>query len=232
MKAIFKREIAAYFTSPQGYVFVGVFMLLSGFLFWMTMFRQGLGDIGLVLQMCMLILILITPIITMRLLAEEKANKTDQLLLTAPVKVSGIIAGKFFAACSVFLIACLTTLPYVVISAVYGDIVIGEIIATYIGFILMGALLLSVGIFISSLTESQIVAAILSYGIMLALFFSGQLQTGVGLIDNVLKYFDISAWSNDFFRGIISPTGLCYYLTFTFLMLFLTAGNVESRRWR
>ncbi len=232
MKAIFKREFNAYFTSPIGYVFVGVFMLLSGIFFGITMFVQGYGNIDMVLPMCIMILVLITPIITMRLLAEERANKTDQLLLTSPVKVSGIVSGKFFAALMVFLIACATTMPYVVISAVYGDIVWGEVIATYMGFILMGALLLAIGIFISSLTESQIVAAVISYGVMLALFFSGMIQTRVDFIDKILKYFNISSWSSDFFRGVISPTGVCYYVTFTCLFLFLAVRKVESRRWR
>jgi len=232
MKAILKREFNAYFSSPIGYVFVGVFMLLSGIFFALTMFYQGYGDVSDVLPMCIMILVLITPIITMRLLAEERNSKTDQLLLTAPVKVSSIIAGKFLASFFVFLLACATTLPYVVISFVYGSSAPGKIITTYIGFILMGALLLAIGLFISALTESQIVAAVLSYGIMLALFFSSAIKTNVDFLDKIIDYFDISSWSSDFFRGVISPTGVCYYVVFTLLFLFLAARKVESRRWQ
>ncbi len=232
MKAIYNRELSAYFTSPIGYVFVGVFMLLSGLFFGYYMFRLMVGDIALILPMCLIFLILLAPILTMRLLAEERANKTDQLLLTAPINVSSIVLGKYFAAYTVFLIACATTLPYLIVAAICGDVAWGEVIASYVGFLFIGALIIAIGIFVSSLTESQIVAAVITYGLLLALFFSSMISTGVDIIDEILGYFNISAWSDDFFRGIFSPSGIIYYVAFTALCLFLTMRKIESRRWK
>lgn len=232
MKAIFKRELRAYFTSPLGYIFVGVFMLLSGIFFGLYMFTYSIGSVQMILPNCAMILVFLIPIITMRLLAEERANKTDQLLLTAPVKVSSIVLGKYFAACCVLLIAVATTLFYLVIASIWGEVAIGETVCAYLGIILMGALLVSIGLFISSLTESQIIAAVVTYGVTLALFFISAVSTNIEIIDKILNYLNVSYWSNAFYRGILSPSGFVYYLSFTALLLLLTVRKVESRRWR
>ena len=232
MKAIYKREMHAYFTNPIGYVFIGVFMLLSGIFFSVEMFRNRVGSVTDVLPVCMVVLMLLVPIITMRLFAEEKANKTDQLLLTSPVKVSDIVKGKFFAAMSVFALSVLSTLSYVVIGSIYGDILIGETFCSYLGYFLFGALLISIGLFVSTLTENQIVAAVLTYGITLVLFFSSMIRTSIPLVDNIIKFFQISAWNESFSRGVITLSGAMYYLSFTVLFLVLSSRQIESRRWR
>lgn len=232
MKAIYKREMHAYFTSPIGYVFIGVFMLLSGIFFSVEMFRHRVGSVTDVLPICMVVLMLLVPIITMRLFAEEKANKTDQLLLTAPIKVTEIVKGKFFAAMSIFAVSVLSTLSYVVIGSIYGDILIGETFCAYLGYFLFGALLISIGLFVSTLTENQIVAAVLTYGITLALFFSSMIRTSIPFVDNIIKFFQISAWNESFSRGVITLSGVMYYLSFTILFLVLSSRQIESRRWR
>lgn len=232
MKAIFKREMLSYFTTPVGYVFIGVFMLLSGSDYRAALFVNKNGSIGEVLASCMAILVLLVPIITMRLLAEEKNSKTDQLLLTAPVKVSDIVFGKFFAAFCVFLASVATTVPYLIITAVWGNIVLSEIITAYLGYILIGGLLISIGLFISSMTESQIVAAVITYGVTMALFYAGSITVGIEIIDSVIKYLGILNWSNNFYLGIVSVSDIFYYLSFTLLCLFLTVRKVESRRWK
>ncbi|MBR5535244.1 MAG: ABC-2 transporter permease, partial [Clostridia bacterium] len=135
MKAVYKREMLSYFTTMTGYVFVGVFMFLSSLFFSMEMFRNRTGSVTGIMPMCMVILMLLMPIITMRLIAEDKVNKTDQLLLTAPVKVSNIVLGKYFAAFTVFLIATATTLVYVLVVAVWGEVLTGETFASYLGYI-------------------------------------------------------------------------------------------------
>ncbi len=232
MKAIYKREMHAYFTSPIGYVFVGVFMLLSGFFFSAELFAKRVGSVNDVLPVCMVVLMLLVPVITMRLIAEEKANKTDQLLLTAPVKVTEIVLGKFFAALSVFAISVLSTVSYIVIGAIYGDMLIGETFSAYLGYFLFGALLIAIGLFISSVTENQIVAAVLTYGVTLVLFFSSMITTQIPFIDSFLKYFQISAWNESFSRGVVTLSGVLYYLSFTVLFLILSSRQIESRRWR
>ncbi len=232
MKAIYKREMLAYFTTMLGYVFIGVFMFLSSLFFSMEMFRNRVGSVTGIMPMCMVILMLLMPIITMRLMAEEKASKTDQLLLTAPVKVSEIVLGKYFAAFTVFLISTATTLFYVVVAAIWGDIAPGETFCSYLGYILFGALLIAIGMYISSLTENQVVAAVLTYGVTLLLFFSSWINTGVGFIDYIIGFFQIAQWNEGFSMGIVAPSGIVYYLSFTFLFLLLSARVTESRRWR
>ena len=232
MKAIFKREMRSYFTTMIGYVFIGVFMFLSGLFFSMGMFRNRVGSVTGIMPMCMVILMLLMPIITMRLMAEERANKTDQLLLTAPVKVTEIVMGKYFAAFTVFLLSTATTLFYVLVAAVWGDIAFGETFCSYLGYILFGALLIAIGMYISSLTENQVVAAVLTYGVTLLLFFSSWINTGIGFVDYIIGFFQIAEWNESFSMGVIAPSGVVYYLSFTFLFLLLSARVTESRRWR
>ena len=232
MKAIYKKEMLTYFASPVGYAFIGVFMFLSGLFFSMEMFTKRVGSVAGILPVCMVILMLLVPIITMRLIAEEKADKTDQLLLTAPIKVSEIVLGKYFAAFSVFLMSVAVTLPYVLIAAVWGDIAFGETIASYLGYVLFGALLIALGLFISSLTESQVVAAVLTYGVTLLLFFSSQISVGIEFIDAIISFLQISEWNETFSMGVIAPSGVMYYVSFTVLFLLLSMRQIESRRWR
>ena len=232
MKAIFKREMLSYFTTMIGYSFIGVFMFLSGLFFSMEMFKNRVGSVSGIMPMCMVILMLLLPIITMRLMAEERASKTDQLLLTAPIKVSDIVLGKYFAAFTVFLIATGTTLLYVLVAAIWGDIAIGETICSYVGYILFGALLIAIGLYISSVTESQVIAAVLTYGVTLLLFFSSWINTGIGFVDYIIGFFQIAEWNESFSMGVIAPSGMVYYISFTFLFLLLSARVTESRRWR
>ena len=232
MKAIFKREMLSYFTTMIGYSFIGVFMFLSGLFFSMEMFKNRVGSVSGIMPMCMVILMLLMPIITMRLMAEERASKTDQLLLTAPIKVSDIVLGKYFAAFTVFLIATGTTLLYVLVAAIWGDIAIGETICSYVGYILFGALLIAIGLYISSVTESQVIAAVLTYGVTLLLFFSSWINTGIGFVDYIIGFFQIAEWNESFSMGVIAPSGMVYYISFTFLFLLLSARVTESRRWR
>lgn len=232
MKAIYKKEMLTYFASPVGYAFIGVFMFLSGLFFSMEMFTKRVGSVAGILPVCMVILMLLVPIITMRLIAEEKADKTDQLLLTAPIKVSEIVLGKYFAALSVFLMSVAVTLPYVLIAAIWGDIALGETFASYLGYVLFGALLIALGLFISSLTESQVVAAVLTYGVTLLLFFSSQISVGIEFIDAIISFLQISEWNETFSMGVIAPSGVMYYVSFTVLFLLLSMRQIESRRWR
>ena len=222
----------SYFTSPIGFIFVGVFMLLSGIFFGVTMFLNMPYSMTDMLLPCLLLLILLTPIATMRLLAEERANKTDQLLLTAPVKVSGIVLGKYFAALSVFLTAIATTLFYLAISVIFGSVAWGEVITTYISAILIGGLLISIGLFISSLTESQIVAAVATYGAILLLFFSVIISPQNEIFSAALRYIQIIYWEERLRIGVISLSDIVYHVSFTALFLLLTVRRVESRRWK
>ncbi|MBQ7875940.1 MAG: ABC transporter permease subunit [Clostridia bacterium] len=232
MKAIFKREMLSYFTSPIGYVFLGIFMLVSGSYYREALFVHKQGDMCLLLSSCMAMLMLLIPVITMRLLSEEKSSKTDQLLLTSPVKVWEIVIGKYLAAFSVFMLSVVTTLPYLLVAAKWGTVVWIEILPAYLGYILVGALLIAIGLFISAMTESQFVAAVITYGVIMAVQFITSVNTGNEILDAALKYLCLLDWSNEFYYSIISVSNVFYYLSFTAVFVFATVRKVESRRWK
>lgn len=232
MKAIFKRELRAYFTSPIGYVFIGVFAFISGMYFNTYILVQGYSDIDAPLGNSLLILVLLVPVLTMRLIAEERSGKTDQLLLTSPVSVWSIAAGKLCAAMCVFLCAMVTSFPYVVIIAIHGTPVWGKILATYLGFFLLGLSFVSIGMFFSSVTESQIIALIISLGALLALFLMTMLSsTGISALDSVLDLISVTSRFYEFLNGILKIENVIYYLSLSALFSFFTVRSIEKRRW-
>ncbi len=232
MRAIFKRELKAYFTSPIGYIFIGVFAFIYGFYFKSYVIDAGYGDISSPLGNGLLVLVLLVPVLTMRLIAEERASKTDQLLLTAPVSVWGIVLGKLMAALCVFLCAMATTLPYLAIIAVHGSPLWGKILGTYLGFLLLGLCFISIGMFFSSITESQIIALVVSLGVLLMLFLMASLPSiGVSVLDKAISLISVTERFQDFIIGILKPENIFYYLSLSALFVFLTVRSVEKRRW-
>jgi len=179
MLAIFGKEIKAYFCSATGYVFIGVFLLICGIFFANYNLLPASPLYSNVLSSMTFLFLILVPILTMKLLAEEKYQKTDQLLLTSPLSVSEIVIGKYLASVSLFLITLLITVLYPLILSRFGTIPIGEITATYIGFALMGAAFISVGIFVSSFTENQAIAAAASFGILLLIWIMDWVQQGL-----------------------------------------------------
>ena len=172
MKAIFKREVRSYFSSPVGYVCVSVLMALYGFWYYQAMLTSSSSYISSVFGTMFSFSMMIIPIITMRSMCDDQKNKTDQALLTAPVGVTAIVLGKFFACCFVYFVA--TTLggilPAIVMST-FSTPSWGEIIGNYIGALLYGAAMISIGVFISSLTVSQIIAAIGTFVVSVFLMY-------------------------------------------------------------
>ncbi len=232
MKAIFKRELMAYFTSPIGYVFIGVFAFISGIYFNQYIIVEGNGDVSVPMYSSLLILVLLVPVLTMRLIAEERGSRTDQLLLSAPVSIWGIILGKLFAAMCVFLLAMVTSFPYVVIVAIHGVPVWGDIIASYLGFFLLGLSFVSIGLFFSSVTESQIIALVVTLGVLLAVFLMGILPTtGVSLLDKAIELLAVTERFKSFVDGVFKPENLVYYLSLSAMFVFFTVRSVEKRRW-
>ena len=163
MLAIFKREIRTYFLTPIGYIYMGLFLLLTGiFYFFGNIFSQNSHYVGF-LGSILLIYLFAVPILTMRLFSEEWKQKTDQLLLTSPVSVTGIVCGKFLAALAVYCGTLLVTVLYAVVIAIFGDLQTWETLGSYIGFLFLGASYISVGLFISSITENQLTAALITF---------------------------------------------------------------------
>ena len=233
MKAIFKKELRSYFCSPLGYVFIAVFALVTALFFFIYNLVQGIGDISYVFSHIMLLLVLIIPVLTMRSFAEEKNKKTDQLLLTCPISVGEIVIGKTLAAYVVFALALALTLIYPLIISFYTETAWATVMCNYLGFFLMGAAFISVGIFISSLTENLLISAVASFGALFALYLmdwvSGSVQNPV--IAAVANAISVTARYTDFSMGIINISHVIYYLSFIAIFAVLTVTNIEKRRW-
>jgi len=163
MLAIFKRELQSYFFTPIGYIYMGLFLLLSGIFYSFGNIFSRSSQFANFLGSILLIFLFAVPILTMRLFSEEMKQKTDQLLLTSPISITGIVLGKFLAALAVYCGAMLVTVSYAVVIAVLGDLQTWETVGSYIGFIFLGASYISLGVFISSVTENQLTAALISF---------------------------------------------------------------------
>jgi len=179
MLAVFRREIKAYYSSPTGYIFMGFFLLICGFFFALYNIWAQSRDYLSVLGNIAFIFLFLVPILTMRLISEETRQKTDQLLLTSPLSLSNLVLGKYLAAVAVFGITLLVTVLYPIILSFFGTLALAEIIGGYVGFFLLGSAFISIGLFISSLTDNQIIAAVATFGALLLMWILGWIQQGM-----------------------------------------------------
>lgn len=234
MLAVYKRELQGYFLSPIAYVFIGIFMLVSGIFFAMTNLLPQQANFNGMLGNLTFLFMLIVPILTMKLLSEERKNKTDQLLLTSPVSLTSVVTGKFLAAVTVFLVTLIVSAIYPITLFIYGNPSLVEILNGYLGFFLMGSALIAVGVFMSSLSENQVTAAVSTFGVLLLLWLGGDVATSiinVAWINSVLNWFSVYNRFQPFTEGLLSVTQVMYYISFAAVFVFLTIRLLESRRW-
>ena len=191
------------------------------------------ASVAYILTPLNMICLFIVPVITMQLFAEEKNKKTDQLLLTVPVNVSEIVLGKYFAALAVFLISLAVTFVFPFIFFAISKPILSEVIGSYIGFILVWSVFIAIGVFISSCTESQVVSAILTFIVLFVLYSWDSLTSGVSIvwIKNILDWFSVLKRFEDFQIGLLNLPNIVYYVSVVFATLFLTARNIEKRRF-
>lgn len=234
MTAILKRELKEYFYTPIGYVFIGFFIFLTSWIFTYTNIFSASGDLSSLFGNLTIVFMFLVPILTMRLISEEKNTKTDQLLLTAPISITKIVLGKVFAAFSVFLISLLLSLVYPVIISIYSKPAVSEIAAVYIGFFLMGISYISIGVFISSLTENQIISAVSTFVILFVLNLADMLTTVVTnpFLKSVISYLSVTTRYTDFTNAIVRIDSVIYYLSVSALFIFLTGYQIEKRRFK
>ncbi|MCG8499446.1 MAG: ABC transporter permease subunit [Firmicutes bacterium] len=233
MLAIFKRELKSYFYSPIGYIFVGFFLLLSGYFFATGNLMSGIADMKMVFGNLSIVFLFLVPILTMRLISEEKKSKTDQLLLTSPVSLTGVVIGKYLAAVAVFLISLLITGVYPIILYIFSSPSLGEILAGYLGFFLMGSAFIAIGLFISSMTENQVISAVASFGVLLLLWLIDMIVPFIQnpFIARAIEWLSILRRFQDFTLGILSLSPIVYYVSFSVAFVFLTVRVLEKRRW-
>jgi ABC-2 type transport system permease protein len=248
--AIAQREVNAYFASPIAYVLIGFFALLFGWFFYVPLafFIQQSSQMGMnptqalninqmlvgpTLMNTTVIMLFLFPLITMRTYAEEKRSGTIELLLTSPITDVEIIIGKFLGAMLLYAAMLAVTMLHMAILFIFGDPEWKPIATGYLGLLLMGGCFLSLGLFISSLTKNQIVAAMATFAVFLMLWVINWISTFVGpTTQTVLQYLSLTEHFDDFAKGIIDTKHVIYYLSFMAFGLFLTAKSVDSERWR
>lgn len=235
MLAIFKREFKSLFWNITGWLFIGITLALFGLYFFVYNLSYGYPYISYSLSAIAFLFMVTVPILTMRVLAEEKHAKTDQLLLTAPISVGKIVLGKFLALALVYTICIGVICVAPLVLMIFGDVPLAETYVGILGFWLYGLATIAIGTFVSSLTESQVISAVVSFG----LIFVGYMMSSIcsvisssgNLLTKILGCYDLYTPLDDFFNGTLSVTGIVYYLSVIALALFLTEQMIQKRRW-
>ena len=233
MTAIMKRELSAYFKSPIGYVFIAVSFLFSGFFFWYFTLSIGSTDVSFVFLGMFYVYMIFVPVLTMRLMADENKQRTDQLLLTAPLGLMRLVTGKFLSAYCVFILGDIVMLLYGVVLGFFATVNWAIILGNFVALALMGAVFVSAGLFVSTLTESQMVAAIGSIAINVALALMTVIASiiPVQFISDIMKKISVFDRYYEFTTGIFSLSGVIFFISVTVIFMFLTVRVLERRRW-
>ena len=235
MSAIFKREFKTYFTSPIGYVVLAMIYGLSGYYFFMYNLANGYADLSYVFSSVMtFLLLLVLPVLTMRLMSDDKRQKTDQALLTAPVSLTGIVLGKFFAALLLFTIGISIMLVFAVIIAtqITPDWLV--VFGNFFGLLLLGAMIIAIGLLISCLTESQFVAALGTFLASFALLMVdsiGSMLSSSTVAVAVTDFLSVSQRYSTFTGGLMQYDDVIFFVSMTALFLFITVRVLDRKRW-
>ena len=254
--AVYRKEMGHYFVSPIAYIFIGLFLFLSAYFFnyflsamiqqasMMAMQGMRFGappevDVpGQVMRaffgLLSTLILFFTPILTMGVYAEERKRGTMELLMTSPVTETQIVLGKFLASLTLFALMLLPTASYLVFMCLRSDPMPPwrMLLAGYTGVLLLGGSLLALGTFISSLTENQLIAAVLTFAAFLFVWVLDLGSNASGGVGAVVQYLSVIRHYDDFTRGIIDTSALIYYFSFIALFIFLTVRSIDSMRWR
>jgi ABC-2 type transport system permease protein len=235
MLAIYKREMRSYFTSPVGYMFCAIFFAVSGFLFMLNTVQAGEeSNYAGYFSIILFLFIVIIPLLTMKLVSEETKMKTDQLLMTAPITLADIVFGKFMAALTMFGGSfIISSAIYYIPLAMYGKPNLSLYIGCVIGVFLVGSAFISIGIFISSLTENQFISAFGTIAAIIFLLFVSSLNSYINneAVRNFLSGISITSRYSYFSYGLFSYDSLIYFISLSAVFLFLTIRVFEKRRW-
>lgn len=286
MLSIYKKELRTYFTSMIGYVFIALFLAIIGIHFYIYNLYNRVANFEHTVAQVSFIFVLLVPLLTMRLIAEENRQKTDQLLLTSPVKARDIIMGKYLAVFTIMGIVIAIISCYPLIMTLYGDVPFASSYASLIGFTLLGGAYIAMGLFLSSLTDSQVVAAVITFIVFFTtLFMEGMAKSlstnnktafiffiviialiclvlwimmrnlpvciGAGIIGlgiltaiyvfeptildgSIVRFFgwlSVTVRFNNFYMGIFDLADIIYYLSITFIFLFLSVQSIKKKRW-
>ena len=232
--SIWKRELQGYFFTPVGYVFMGVFLTLSSVIFFLTIMQTRSSDLLSFIGTMSYLWMLLCPVLTMRLLAEEKSRRTDQLLLTSPVSLPGVVLGKYLSAVTVMLFTVLLTGLFVLIVAIYGRVYPGELLTGYLGFVLQGCAFIALDLFISGCTSNQVTAMVAAFGANFVVWMLDLIQSAVsiGWVNAILSFFSLYERTEPFLMGQFSFASVGYDLSFAAAFILLTIHTLDARRYR
>lgn len=233
MKAILKRELKAYFSSPIAYVCIGALCALFGYYFYQVLLSGSTYYIASVYNMMFMWGMMIIPILTMKTMSDDRRNRTDQMLLTAPVGLFSLVMGKFLAALTVYAVGLLFSLIPCAVISFYADPGWGVIFGNLLGSLLYAAAMIAIGVFLSSLTESQVIAAISTLGVSIVLMVIDQMAFLLknNVLERIVSWTSFSSRFVPFSRGVLDIASIVFFLSVAAAFLFLTARRLESRRW-
>lgn len=233
MTAIWRREVQSYFTTATGYVYIGIFLLISSILFQLQILQTRSSDLLTFLGQMSYLWMLLSPVLTMRLMAEEKQKQTDRLLLSSPVSLTGIVVGKYLAALTVMLLTVILTFVYVGIVGAYGAVYPGEILTGYLGFILQGMAFAAIDLLMSSLASGQVTAVLYAFGANFILWMLDMLSLSVpSAVGRVLDFISLYSRNEPFLMGQLSFASIIFDLAVTVLALALTVYGLDRARRR
>lgn len=241
--ATLRRELQAYFYSPLAYAVLALFLLVNGFVFALIVgfLNDPRSGIGAPMQLFFgqtlyfwLVLLFVAPVLTMRLLSEERRSGTIESLMTAPITAGQVVAGKYLAALAFYVFLWLPTTVYVALLARQISIDPGPVLSGYLGILGIGALFLAVGVFASGLSKNQIVAALATFALLVLLFSFGLLEslTNSATLKKAFGYLDLWSHMSDFAKGIVDTRRLVYYGSTTLFFLFAAAKTLEAKKWK
>ncbi len=235
MTAIFRREFKSFFTNPIGYVVLAVMFGASGLFFYVYNMVYGSPSLTYVYSNLFTIALLVIPFLTMRLFSEEKRQKTDQALLTAPTSLTGIVLGKFFAAMLLFALSLCITLIYAIVIALKVSPDWFVLLGNFLGLLLVGGLIVSIGLFISALTESQVIAALGTLAVsvvLLCIDVLANIFSAITWIADAINFLSISSRYSSFTIGLIEYDNIFFFLSLQAIFIFITVRVLESKRWK
>lgn len=235
MTAIYKRELKSYFHSVIGPLFIAATLFLLGLYFTVYNLFNGYANISYAVSSVVFLFLVSVPVLTMRILAEERRQKTDQMILTAPVGIGQIVFGKFLAMLTIFAVPTVVICIYPLILSRFGSVPFAESYVAILGFFLYGAACIAIGIFISSLTESTVIAAVLTFAVLFLTYvmngICGLISQSGNLLTKLLECLDLVTRFDSFLNGTLDVGAIVYFLSIIGLMLFLTTQSIQKRRY-
>lgn len=233
MSTIFKRDLLAYFRTPVGYVFMGVFMTLSGLIFYLYNLQNLSGDLLSFLAQLTSLVMLLAPLLTMRLLCEDRQKRTDQLVFTSPVSLGGVVLGKYLAAACVMLLTVLLTNVYTLVIALYGTVYAGEWFAGYTGFLLQSLSFLALDLFVTCFAKNQMTGALAAFGANFVLWMADLLGNSLPQrwLAEAFNFVSLYDRYEPFLLGQFSYAGALYFLTFIAACLVGATRVLDARRF-